>query len=230
MADWLRPVFYRTRSHNPQAGDRASSFSIEDNNEIEDTLPPRLKSSSRVSSYIGLARPPTPPSIILPSADPLSLIREPEIVYHRPSADHMAETLKVVMMNQNKLISVPVEYNSCILHVLEAYQDLRDELKKRSDEIEGLKEGHEKDVKEFEELATQWEFKERDYKVEIKKLEVQLSKTENGMEMVTLARTKSSVHGSKISESMGRRVSTIKERNAARSSRGQSDINFVLVS
>ncbi len=142
----------------------------------------------------------------------------------------MAETLKVVMMNQNKLISVPVEYNSCILHVLEAYQDLRDELKKRSDEIEGLKEGHEKDVKEFEELATQWEFKERDYKVEIKKLEVQLSKTENGMEMVTLARTKSSVHGSKISESMGRRVSTIKERNAARSSRGQSDINFVLVS
>ncbi len=97
---------------------------------------------------------------------------------------------------------------------------MRNELKKKSDEIAELKRGHEKDIKEFEELATQWEFKERDYKVEMKRLEVQLSKTENGLEKVTLARTKSSVHGSKISETVGGRVSTIKERNAARNSRG----------
>ena len=134
----------------------------------------------------------------------------------------MAESLKVVMMNQSTLLSVPVEYNSCILHVLEAYQEAREELLKKNEEMEELKKDHEKDIKEFEELATQWEFKERDYKAEMKKLEVQLSKTENGMEKVTLARTKSTVYGSKkIVEAVGRRVSTIKERNAARNSKGK---------
>jgi hypothetical protein len=100
----------------------------------------------------------------------------------------MAETLKVVMMNQSSVDPVPIAYNSCILHVLEAYQNLRMDLSKREDYIEDLKLSHAKDIKDFEALATQWEMKERDYKTELKKLEVLLSRTEGGLEKVTLAR------------------------------------------
>jgi hypothetical protein len=78
----------------------------------------------------------------------------------------MAETLKVVMMNQSSVDPVPVVYNSCILHVLEAYQDLRAELTKKEDFIEELKLSHMRDITDFEALATQWQMREQDYKTE----------------------------------------------------------------
>lgn len=133
----------------------------------------------------------------------------------------MVEMLKVVMMTQSSATAVPVEYNSCILHVLEAYQELRMELRRREETIEELKHSHTKDIKDFETLATQWEMKEQNFKTEMKKLEVILSKTEGGMEKVSLARSKSTVHGSqRVGESIKRDIGTIKARHAARSSRG----------
>jgi chromosome segregation ATPase len=147
--------------------------------------------------------------------------RNPESVY-KPSRDQMAEMVKVVMMNQDTIAPIPVQFNSAILHVLEAYQELREELSKNEAAIEELKQSHAKDINDFEALAKHWENKEKDYKTELKNLEVLLSRTEGGMEKVTLARTKSTVHGSvKASESIGSMISTIKERNAARHSRNR---------
>jgi hypothetical protein len=107
---------------------------------------------------------------------------------------------------------------------LEAYQDLRQELHKKEHTIEGLKEeleeSHINDIEEFWDLATQWEEKEKDYMSEIKRLEVLLSQTKDGMEKVSLARSKSRVHGSKrAAESIARGIDTIKARHAARNSR-----------
>ena len=218
MADWLRPVFARTRTPVPSAllADRSSSAigeSIED--EVE--LAPRLRPSSRVSSYIGL-RPSTP---IIQAPDIFFNVRNPESVY-KPSRDQMAEMVKVVMMNQDMFAPIPVQFNSAILHVLEAYQELREELNKKEAAIEELKQSHANDIKDFEVLFKQWESRERDYKTELKNLEVLLSRTEGGMEKVTLARTKSTIHGSvKASESIGSMISIIKERNAARHSRNR---------
>jgi hypothetical protein len=109
------------------------------------------------------------------------------------------------------------------LHVLEAYQDLRQQLNQKEETVEELKEelkqSHTRDIKEFENLATQWEEKEKDYKSAIKRLEVLLSKTKDGMEMVSLARSKSRVHGSRgAAESITRGIDTIKVRHAARNS------------
>jgi len=109
------------------------------------------------------------------------------------------------------------------LHVLEAYQDLRQQLNQKEETVEELKEelkqSHTRDIKEFENLATQWEEKEKDYKSEIKRLEVLLSKTKDGMEKVSLARSKSRVHGSRgAAESITRGIDTIKARHAARNS------------
>lgn len=185
-----------------------------------------MRPSSRVSSYIGF-RPGTPPTHDVfqkggAGGSFENAARDPEILYHKPSGDQMAETLKVIMMTRNNFSPVPVEYNSCILHVLEAYQDLREQVNAKQEIIDELKQSHTKDIKDFEQLATRWEKKEQDYKTELKKLEVLLSKTEGGMESVVMARSNSRIHGSKrASDEIGRGISTIKERHAERSSMGE---------
>lgn len=98
---------------------------------------------------------------------------------------------------------------------------MRVELQRTEETIEELKHTHTKDIKDFETLATQWEVKEQNYKSEMKKLEVLLSKTDGGLEKVSLARSKSTVHGAqRVGESIKRDIGTIKARHAARSSRG----------
>ena len=225
----FRPVF--TRVKTPVIGsapDRQASFSTDDNNDSEEgiTMPNRIRPISRVSSYMGFR--PTP-LILTPETFPN--LRNPENVYHKPSGDQLAEMLKVVMMNQYTMDSVPVQYNSTILHVLEAYKDLRMQLSAKEEAIEVLKQSHTKDIKDFEELATQWQQKESDYKDEVKKLEVLLSKTEGGMESVAMARSKSVIHGAeKASETIRRGIGTIKARNAARNSQDTSRSAKTLVS
>ncbi|KAH6719857.1 hypothetical protein BKA61DRAFT_667767 [Leptodontidium sp. MPI-SDFR-AT-0119] len=225
MADWLRPVFGR-RGQGSSISERASSLPFDESNDSEDgnapTPTPRLRPTSRVSSYIGI-RPATPP--IPQTPDTFFSFRVPESVYHEPSKDQMAEMLKAVMMTQSSTTPVPIEYNSCILHVLEAYHEMRVELQRTEETIEELKHTHTKDIKDFETLATQWEVKEQNYKSEMKKLEVLLSKTDGGLEKVSLARSKSTVHGAqRVGESIKRDIGTIKARHAARSSREHSDV------
>ena len=183
-----------------------------------------MRPTSRVSSYIGF-RPATPP---VSAPDTFPNLRNPDNVYHKPSADQLVEMLKVVMMNQNTMDPVPVQYNSTILHALEAYQDLTLQLIAKEQATEVLKLSHTKDIKDFEELAAEWQQKETDYKAEIKKLEVLLSRTEGGMESVSVARSRSVIHGvEKASDTISRGIGTIKARNATRNSQdaGQHIIN-----
>ena len=120
-SSWLRPLI-RTRAQaqaQPSSSDR-----VDDNQEAED-LPPRYR-PARASSYLSIrseasSLPPSQP-------EPFPHYRAPENLYHRPSGDQMAEELKVVMMRNPTLQPVPVQYNSCILHVLEAYHDLQEQL------------------------------------------------------------------------------------------------------
>lgn len=67
----------------------------------------------------------------------------------------MAETLKVIMMTRNSMDPVPVEYNTCILHVLESYNDLQEMLAVKEGEIEEIKGRHTKDIREFDGMAEQ---------------------------------------------------------------------------
>ncbi|KAF4635340.1 hypothetical protein G7Y89_g2761 [Cudoniella acicularis] len=220
MADWLRPVFTRARTPVPGSSSTFERihFSLDEPNDSEEGSVSKLRATSRVSSYIRI-RPNTPP---VPTPDDFQSIRDPVSVYHKPSGDQMAETLKVVMMNRPLIEPIPVEYNACILYVLEAYQDLRLQINANQDTIEELKESHTKDIKEFEALATSWERKEQDYKTELKKLEVLLAKTEGGMETVSMARSNSLVHGSqRASETIGRSISSIKQRHVERSSQDE---------
>ena len=129
----------------------------------------------------------------------------------------MVELLKVVMMTQSSMDPVPIEYNSTILHILESYYNLRVQLLSKLEAIKVLNKTHQKDLKEFEGMAGQWEKKEKEYQTEIKRLEVMLSKTPGGLESVMIARSKSAVSGStKASEIIRRGIGTVKARNVAR--------------
>lgn len=104
------------------------------------------------------------------------------------------------------------------MHVLESYHDLKLQIQQKDESIEVLKRSHEKDIKEFEDMATGWQMKEKDYQQEVKRLEIMLSKTPKGMESMTLARADSVIYGSKkASSSLSEGIGTIKKRNATKS-------------
>ncbi|RDW59983.1 hypothetical protein BP5796_11589 [Coleophoma crateriformis] len=178
MTEWLRPKFQRT----------PSSFLDEVPCDVD--RPDRVRASSRVSSYLGLSRPPTP------SVPPTDIFgsKAPHVVYEKPSVDQMVETLKVAMMTKDSMEALHPQYNSSILHTLEAYSDMKEQLDEKGRIIEELKQGHTKERKQFEERAASWRAKEEDYKLEMKHLEVLLANTEGGMEKVSMARTHSMLH------------------------------------
>ena len=188
MADWLRPVFQRSRSTIPSAP--SHDRTDDDGPDVEDNV--QRRSASRVSSYLNLRSATASPAPV-PEPSFLNFRKpDPNQVYE-PSADAMAETLKVIMMTRSSLDPVPVEYNAIILRVLEAYHDLRQELKLKEETIDELREGHKKTIAEFEGLTSQWEEKEQDYKIDIRNLEILLSRTDGGMENVMLTRTNSAI-------------------------------------
>jgi hypothetical protein len=165
------------------------------------------------------ATPPLPYSVI-PGPEIFPNLRNSEDFYPKPSGDQLADTLKVVMMNQGAMDPVPIQYNSMILHLLEAYHDLRQQLKEKDENLEHMKQDHTKDVMEMEDLTSKWDQKEVGYRAEIKRLEVLLSKTEGGLESVAMARTQSVIHGTeKALDPIRRGIGTIKARNSAGISR-----------
>jgi hypothetical protein len=133
--------------------------------------------------------------------DPISHARDLDSVWHNPNPDQLAETLKVVMMTQGCCQPVPVHYNACILHVLEAYHDKRLELASKTRQLEDAQTRVASVTKELQEKTIEWEKKEDNYKTELKNLEIMLAAGERGLELVTLARSKSALrHGRRASQ------------------------------
>lgn len=213
MDGWMRPVFVRRQT--PTHYSDPIGFSINDGYLKDDALS-KSRATSRVASRMGflLGSSSVPATPKFPTPTPAPIIQTPDILYHKPSPDQMVETLKVVMMNQSSLDPVPIQYNSCILHALEAYYHLQVQLQRKSAELELLKQRHDRDIDDFDELTKTWSMKENAYQKEVKRLEVLLSTTDGGMEAVAMARSQSLVHGSeRVSEQIKRGVGTVKERN-----------------
>ncbi|CAD6456634.1 07dfcb61-dfbb-4004-bee6-acf7b4e9139d [Sclerotinia trifoliorum] len=219
MDQWLRPVFTRTRTPVQSTPNDRS----EDPHEAEETMK-SIRPASRVSSYMGFRSSST---ANLHTSDTFTFqhVNIPENVYHKPSGSQMAETLKVVMMTRNLMEPVPVEYNTCIVHVLEAYNDLEEELARKDGEIDDIKARHTKDIREFDVMAEQWKAKEKDYQKEMKNLEILLSKTEGGMENVTMARSKSVIHGARRAADFFEDGMEKIKQNFARYSSGRCSLN-----
>jgi uncharacterized Fe-S radical SAM superfamily protein PflX len=74
---------------------------------------------------------------------------------------------------------------------------MRKELIEKDREIRDREQRHENDIKEFRQQQLRWKGKEDEYKSEMKKLEVMLATGARGLELVTLARSRSALNRTK---------------------------------
>ncbi|KAK0652889.1 hypothetical protein B0T16DRAFT_107111 [Cercophora newfieldiana] len=114
----------------------------------------------------------------------------------------MVETLQAVMMTKrDPTVGVPAVYNSYILSMMEGIGKMARHLKKTEEELKELKGVREKELEEFRGISEEWIKREKDYKAEIKRLELILLRESNdGVASVALAR-----HGSLVNRSDSRR-------------------------
>lgn len=87
---------------------------------------------------------------------------------------------------------IPIECNSYILHLIEGFADAQERIRKVDVARTETKRSLELHLEHFKAVANEWLQREQQYKTEIKRLEVLLSRTSrDGLEAVTLARTNS---------------------------------------
>ncbi|KAI0881185.1 uncharacterized protein GGS22DRAFT_192672 [Annulohypoxylon maeteangense] len=140
------------------------------------------------------------------SSDTSLLVREQDKIWHSPSLNQMVDGLQVVIMinrhserhssfldaTQGILQPIPVEYNSHILHLIEGFVDAQERIRKVDIDRAEAKHSLEHHLEYFKAVADEWLEREHQYKTEIKRLEVLLSRTSrDGLEAVTLARANS---------------------------------------
>lgn len=192
MADipgWLRG-FQRARTQNAATLSERLSF-LDESNEVTEEVQ-CVPSTYRMPLYQNSGH--LRAQSISPSESQPHL-NQVEQIWHNPDPDQMAETLKVAMMTQDTFDSLHVRFNSCILHVLEAYRHMRGVLMDKDREIRDQRQSHENDIKEFKRQQLRWMEKEDEYKSDMRKLEIMLATGARGLELVTLARSKSSLSG-----------------------------------
>ncbi|KAL7625607.1 hypothetical protein AAE478_004827 [Parahypoxylon ruwenzoriense] len=148
---------------------------------------------SRVPSYLSLAsRASHSPEPLSSAGEASLLVREQDKIWYNPSLDQMVEALQVAIMTQGVLKPIPVEYNSYILHLIEGFADSQENIRIVNTACAEAKQSLEQHLEHFKSVADEWLERENQYKIEIKRLEVLLSRTSrDGLEAVTLARTNS---------------------------------------
>ncbi|KAF6812673.1 hypothetical protein CPLU01_14843 [Colletotrichum plurivorum] len=110
------------------------------------------------------------------------------------SLDHMINTLHHVMMTKGVLDPVPVEHNSCILHLLEGYWKLHEQHRKTEQVLAEERVTKKRSLEEFIKMSTEWEQKEASFLAEIKRLELLLAEVSpGGVGAVVVARSGSVV-------------------------------------
>ncbi|KAI1391280.1 uncharacterized protein F4822DRAFT_180280 [Hypoxylon trugodes] len=135
------------------------------------------------------------------SSDPLSgndntrlLVREQDRIWYNPSLNQMVEALQVAIMTRDVLHPIPARYNSYIIHLIEGFAHAQERIRTLEAACAEAKNSLEHHFQHFKSVADEWLEREHQYKTEIKRLEVLLSKTSReGLEAVTVARTNSIV-------------------------------------
>ncbi|KAI1819706.1 hypothetical protein F4861DRAFT_115508 [Xylaria intraflava] len=146
----------------------------------------RRPSLSRVSSR--LTSPETAfDSLPIPDDIAHIFIRNHDQVRYNPSLDQMVEAIQVFLMTRGVLEPLPIEYNSYVLHLVEGFAKAKRSLRKAETDYDELKETLDRNL----EL---WLERESQFRAEVKRLEVLLSKASpDGLEAVALARANSVV-------------------------------------
>ncbi|KAI0377402.1 hypothetical protein F5Y04DRAFT_291774 [Hypomontagnella monticulosa] len=155
---------------------------------------PSERAPSRVPSYLSLkSRSSISPEPLDGSTSSL-LVREHDKIWYNPSLEQMVEALQVIMLTKGVLQPIPIEYNSYVLHLIEGFASSQKRIRAIDTARAETKHSLEQHLEHFKLVADEWLEREGQYKSEIKRLEVLLSRTSrDGLEAVTLARTNSVV-------------------------------------
>ena len=112
--------------------------------------------------------------------------KEKDEVYS-PDPDQMVNTLtSVAMMAAGK--PLPAEYNSFLLHVLEAYRNMKAALDVTRAELQSERDGRHADNEATQEKESGWAAEREIYRAEVKRLELLLVDRTRGMEALVQAR------------------------------------------
>ncbi|KAI1205994.1 uncharacterized protein F4807DRAFT_470568 [Annulohypoxylon truncatum] len=145
--------------------------------------------------------PNAPQSPTSPRSDPSRVPSHPSLASHS-SFSHGPLTgnsdTSLLVREQDKIWTrgilqpIPIEYNSYILHLIEGFADAQEQIQKADIDRAEARNSLEHHLEHFKAVADEWLEREHQYKAEIKRLEVLLSRTSrDGLEAVTLARTNS---------------------------------------
>ena len=115
-------------------------------NEYSRRRPRPRKSLASLASYLGTHRTPSGSKPELPSIDWSNINAEDHV--YRPNPDSMCTTLQQHVLN-NPSTDLPAQYNSFVLHILEAYYRLKDEKKELGRKLREEKERRQTDAYKF---------------------------------------------------------------------------------
>ncbi|GAW26759.1 hypothetical protein SAMD00023353_4700850 [Rosellinia necatrix] len=184
---WLR---LGTRSRAPSAPLPANEVSRKTTRDSRSSDIQR-PSPSCVSSHISTSEA-KPDPLSIDDESPTFLIRSQDQVWYNPSLDQMVEALQVMLMTRGVLGSIPIEYNAYILHLIEGFAKSQKKIQETEAACQEMKQSLERNLEEFQLVTEDWLERESQYRAEVKRLEVLLSKSsEDGLAAVTLARTNS---------------------------------------
>ncbi|KAI9825415.1 MAG: hypothetical protein M1832_001145 [Thelocarpon impressellum] len=156
--------------------------------------PPAL----RFSSFLPSRR--AGPSLKSPSLEPEMSVNRKDDVYN-PDPDHMVNTLIAAVMSRPGKPLGP-EYQSFLLHVFEAYRNLKTDLAKAQTQLQTERNAREMDQQDFDRAAATWLGERDGYKAEIKRLEVLMAEKAGGLEAVMAARVGSVVRRDRAPRSL----------------------------
>ncbi|KAF4342289.1 hypothetical protein FBEOM_3775 [Fusarium beomiforme] len=117
-------------------------------------------------------------------------------VWHNPSIDQVAETLRVALMTNPANEALSAEYRSHILLLCEAYGTRHSKIAKLENELAEAKGALKEEMDRHNSVEEHWMVQDARYKAEVKRLEVFIHRmSDKGMEAVALARAGSLIRG-----------------------------------
>ncbi|KAJ9142773.1 hypothetical protein NKR23_g7087 [Pleurostoma richardsiae] len=120
-------------------------------------------------------------------------VRSPKDIWIAPTPTQIIETLSTTIMANGVFEPIPKQLNSCVLELIAQHRNHIWDIKGMREQLEEAKESHQADIRHFKKAACEWKKREAAYKAEIKRLELIVTETTEGVRAVILARNNSVV-------------------------------------
>ncbi|KAF4989541.1 hypothetical protein FGRMN_9047 [Fusarium graminum] len=130
-------------------------------------------------------------------------------VWHSPSVDQIAESLRVALMTTPANKPLSPEYRPHILLLCETYGTRHSKIANLESQLQESKGALKRETSRHASVEEHWMVQDARYKAEIKRLEVLIHRmSDKGMEAVALARAGSLIRGTKPKATTGERTTT----------------------